>query len=73
MTGTPYWVRLTSARVGAWGSFTQAAGMRIGPSDEDTPNLGAKEQQAARMVSASGVFAPSDAQQVVSEAVTELW
>jgi Protein of unknown function (DUF732) len=44
----------------------------IGPSDEDTPNLGAKEQQAARMVSASGVFAPSDAQQVVSDAVIEL-
>ena len=44
----------------------------IGPSDEDTPNLGKKEEQAARMVSASGVFAPSDAQQVVSDAVIEL-
>jgi hypothetical protein len=44
----------------------------IGPSDEDTPNLGAKEQQAARMVSASRVFASSDAQQVVSDAVIEL-
>ena len=44
----------------------------IGASDLDTPNLGAKEDAAARMVSASGVFAPADAQQVVSDAVIEL-
>jgi hypothetical protein len=44
----------------------------IGPSDMDTPNLGAKEEQAVRMVSASGVFAPSDAQQVVTDAIIEL-